>query len=226
MTQRLHPSDGPADAAPLAWRSRRAWLVLIIATLLALVADLASKQLAFQHIAERPVTVDRTAVLQQMARDVRGLQILVPVHDPVTVVPKLLEFKLVLNGGAVFGSGQGKRWFFIGFTAVALLFAIYLFAKWTRANETLSHIAIGLILSGGLGNLYDRLTFACVRDFIHPLPGVKFPFGITLPGGRNEVWPYVSNVADAALLIGIIFLLVRLWRDDAALRKRQAAMAP
>ena len=209
------------DAARPAWRSPRAWIVLLVATILALALDLSSKHLAFQHVGDRPVSVDRAQVLQQMAKDVRGLQVLVPVHEPVTVVPHVLEFKLVLNGGAVFGSGQGKRWFFIGFTGVALLFALYLFAKWTRANETWSHIAIGLIISGGLGNLYDRLTLACVRDFIHPLPGVKFPFGLTLPGGRAEVWPYVSNVADAALLIGIIFLLVRIWRDDAALRKRQ-----
>ena len=222
MTQQPHIA--PSAVAPPAWRSRRAWIVLIVATTLALALDLASKSVAFEHVADRPVTVDRQQVLTQMAKDVRGLQILVPVHKTITAIPKLLEFKLVLNGGAVFGSGQGKRWFFIGFTGVALLFAIYLFAKWTRANETWSHIAIGLIISGGLGNLYDRLSFACVRDFIHPLPGVEFPFGITLPGGRTEVWPYVSNVADAALLLGIIFLLIRIWRDDASLRKRQAAL--
>ncbi|MBO6514574.1 MAG: hypothetical protein JJ974_11475, partial [Phycisphaerales bacterium] len=59
-----------------------------------------------------------------------------------------------------------------------------------------------------------RLVFACVRDFIHPLPGMKLPFGLTWPnGGSDEVWPYVSNVADLYLLIGIGLLLVYTWRQ-------------
>ena len=223
MTDLASSIPSHASPAPAAWRSTSAWAVLVISTLLALALDLGTKHLAFERIAPDPVVVDRTEVLAQMARDVRGLQALVPIHQPVTPIPHILEFKLVLNGGAVFGSGQGKRWFFIGFTGVALFFAVYLFARWTRANERWSHIAIGLIVSGGLGNLYDRVTLACVRDFIHPLPGVTFPFGIALPGGRREIWPYVSNVADAALLIGILFLLIRIWRDDKALRTHQPA---
>jgi hypothetical protein len=56
-----------------------------------------------------------------------------------------------------------------------------------------------------------------VRDFLHPLPGVKFPFGITLMDQDGHVWPYVSNIADLLLLIGIGMLLVFLWKRDAAL---------
>src|SRR5690606_22977848 len=106
----------------------------------------------------------------------------------------------------------GQRWFFVGFTAVALAFGLWMFAKWTTASDRAAHIAIGLVISGGLGNLYDRLRFGCVRDFIHPLPNVKFPFGWTPLGPSGEVWPYISNVADLALLIGIGMLLIYLWR--------------
>jgi signal peptidase II len=122
----------------------------------------------------------------------------------------------VLTPGAVFGMGPGQRWFVIGFTLLALGFGMLMFAKWTTASDRFAHIAIGLLIGGGLGNLYDRLTLGCVRDFLHPLPGWKWPRGWTL-AGTNEVWPYVSNLADLFLLIGILMLLLHLWRRDRAL---------
>ena len=189
-----------------AWRSTRAWIFLAVVTAVGLAADLASKSLAFAHVAGDRVSIDRGAVLASSSLD-----LLVPRHEPVVVVPGLLEFTLVLNPGAVFGVGAGQRWFFVGFTVLALGFAGWIFGAWTRARDRWAHGAIGLIVAGGLGNLYDRLQFACVRDFIHPLPGMRLPFGLAWPGGSREVWPYVSNVADLYLLVGIGILLVLNW---------------
>ena len=202
-----------------AGRSRKAWIVLLATVLLALGADLGSKYWAFANIADTPVQLDREKILERQAggvdlNDPRPPDRLVPPHEPMVVAPKVLEFKLILNAGAVFGSGQGKRWFFIGFTVVALGFALLLFAKWCGRREYAAHVAIGLVIAGGLGNLYDRVMYACVRDFLHPLPDVKWPFGWEI-FGREEMWPYVSNVADAFLLIGIAVLMIKLLKDDA-----------
>ncbi len=209
-------ADSPATTSKpdRAGRSRSAWIIFLSALVLTLAADLVSKQLAFDHVAPTPVSIDRTNVLSTMAQDPRLLQTLVPTHTPVVVVPKLLQFQLVLNSGAVFGAGQGKRWFFIGFTLVALAFAFFMFLRWHDPKDRCSIAALAMIVSGGLGNLYDRVLFACVRDFIHPLPGVNLPFGIRWPSGDPAVWPYVSNAADAFLLIGIGILLIRLWRAE------------
>lgn len=195
-----------------AWRSRRAWILLITVALAATAVDLASKSIAFRTVADAPVAVSRRDVLSTPPGLITDR--LVPNHEPVTVIPHVLEFRLVLNPGAVFGIGAGQRWFFVGFTAVALAFGLWMFARWTSRRDVSAHIAIGLVISGGLGNLYDRLRFGCVRDFIHPLPGVKFPFGWRPLGPSGQVWPYISNVADLALLIGIGMLLVFLWRRD------------
>jgi signal peptidase II len=131
----------------------------------------------------------------------------------VTIIPNLLDLTLVLNPGAVFGIGAGKRWFFIPFTAAALGLALWMFATWTRPRDYMAHAAIGLLISGGLGNLHDRIAFACVRDFLHPLPGAVLPFGWTMPmSGSRELWPYVSNFADLWLLVGIGMLMWYLWR--------------
>jgi signal peptidase II len=195
-----HP-DGHHPVTP-AGHSPRAWALLGGVTFVALAADLATKYWAFAAIAGRPVRFTRADVLSA-----DRLGDLIPPHNPVVVVPSVLELTLVLNPGAVFGIGAGKRWFFAAFTVVALGFCLWLFARWTHARDRLVHFGLALVIAGGLGNLYDRLVYACVRDFLHPLAGVPMPFGLRWPGGSRELWPYVSNVADAFLLVGIVLIL-------------------
>lgn len=199
-------------ASARAWSSKKAWFTLVVVTVGSLAADLLTKWIAFRSIAGQPVVVKREDVLALAALDPRSVGSIVPRHEPLTILPGVLDLTLVLNPGAVFGVGPGKRWFFIAFTAIALTFGMWMFAKWTRARDTLAHAAIGLLLGGGLGNLYDRLALGCVRDFLHPLPGMRWPNGWKPFGGDGQVWPYVSNLADLLLLIGIGMLLVFLWR--------------
>ena len=195
--------DPPARSV----RSVRAWTVLVLISGFGLIADLWSKGWAFANVSTSPVQVSREQVLSS-----EDLWRLIPPHEPMSVMDRVLEFTLVLNPGAVFGIGAGQRWFFVIFTILAVVIALVLFVKWTHAKDWIAHAGFGLIIAGGLGNLYDRLVFACVRDFIHPLPGVQLPFGIKWPGGNTELWPYVSNVADAYLIIGIIMLMFHAWR--------------
>lgn len=181
--------------------SPRAWITLLAVLVLGTAADLWTKHAAFEHIADQPVTVIRDEVLES-----DNLSQLIPRHEPIEVIPSVLDLTLVLNPGAVFGLGAGKRWLFIAFMLGAVVMGLAMFARWTSPRDWLAHASLGLLLSGGIGNLYDRLQFACVRDFIHPLPGV------TVAG--REIWPYVSNVADALLIIGIAGLMWHLWRAD------------
>lgn len=212
----------PSVRTNASWRA--ACVVLLVATLFALVTDLVSKSIAFSQIADTPVTISRAQVLEQNAQGEHHLGMLLPAHDPVVVLPGLLELKLVLNPGAVFGIGAGKRAFFVVFTFVALAFGLWAFRAWTTPRNRLAHIAIGLILGGGLGNLYDRVLFGCVRDFIHPLPSRMMPFGWKNPfAGSTEIWPYVSNLADLWLLIGIGLLMWHLLRHPSAGHTHKAA---
>jgi lipoprotein signal peptidase len=104
-----------------------------------------------------------------------------------------------VNHGALFGIGQGHKGLANGIFAavsVAAAVAIVVVVWGTRrqtAREKGLMAALGLILGGTVGNLYDRLVFGGVRDFLYFF--------------RIE-WP-VFNVADCCLVAGAALLLIQ-----------------
>jgi signal peptidase II len=119
------------------------------------------------------------------------------VDEVLNVVPNFLQFYIVRNPGAVFGMGAGKRWLFIGASLVAMFFIFQLFSQ-SRKNQHGFHFLLGLTLGGALGNLYDRVTVGTVRDFIH----------LSVSFGNFKLWPWVFNIADVALVVGVLGLLL------------------
>ena len=95
------------------------------------------------------------------------------------------------NSGAGFSMLSGKRWFLI-ITTFIFLIAIAVFDLLYQKKSALFCTATGLVIGGAIGNLVDRLLFGYVRDFIY-LKFINFA---------------VFNVADMALTVGIILLLV------------------
>ena len=202
-SESAHFEAGKAAEGPMApaWKSSRAWTILLVVLVVGLSTDLLSKHWAFQGVASEPVILEYESVVNGQFQP--------PWHDGVRVIPgDILDFHLVLNRGAVFGIGQGRRTVFVVFTTIAVVVAIGVFGWWTRASATVAHVAIGLILAGGLGNLYDRFSVGAVRDFFHLLPRWNLPFGWAWPGGSTEVFPWVFNVADVLLLVGMGLLLL------------------
>jgi signal peptidase II len=91
------------------------------------------------------------------------------------------------------------RWLLVGLTAAIALFVAAWMWREKRRDDTLG---LALVLGGALGNILDRVRFGYVIDFL------DLHFG--------EVRPFlVFNVADAAITIGVLLLLVRalLMRD-------------
>ncbi len=191
-----------------AWKSPRAWLILLTVMLVGFAADLRSKSWAFQHVTNQPVLLERDQLLSN------PYWTPIPMHEGVVAIPgKLLRFRLVLNDGAVFGIGSQQRVFFIIFTFFALGIAGWIFSRHTSSKSLLAHIALGLVLGGGLGNLYDRIFIGRVRDFMHIFPDRHLPFGWAWPGNNTELFPWIFNTGDVLLLTGMGLLMIFFWRQ-------------
>ena len=117
------------------------------------------------------------------------------------VIGRLLMVRTAKNTGTFFGigsGGSGGNTALIVFTVLMTALVLYMFLvppKETEGKRTLYSLALGLVFSGGLGNLYDRVVCGFVRDFVD----------IGIPGGKR--WP-TFNLADAWLVMGIIAYLV------------------
>jgi signal peptidase II len=116
---------------------------------------------------------------------------------PVRLAP-FLDLVLTWNTGISYGwfqqEGPFGQWALLALKAVAVaLLWIWL----ARAGSRLTAVAIGLIIGGAIGNAIDRLAYGAVADFAL--------FHITT-ATWNFNW-YVFNVADAAIVAGVIGLL-------------------
>lgn len=109
--------------------------------------------------------------------------------ESVKVFPGIFHFTLVFNNGTAFGLMKGFNAVFAVVSALAI--AAIIFYVLTRKKIRLAEaLALGMILGGALGNLFDRMRFGYVIDFLDFL-----------------IWP-VFNVADSAITIGIIILVI------------------
>jgi signal peptidase II len=214
----ISPYSESRTTRPRAGSSLRAWLLLLGVLCVGLGVDLWSKQWAFDTLGPQPVVLERERIIE--GDDYRLYHI-----PPRDVLPwKLLDFRLVINHGAVFGIAAHRRGFFVGFTVIAITIGLFVFAWMTRRGDRLAHFALGCVLAGGLGNLYDRLRFGVVRDFIHMLPDRKLPNDWTWPGGNPEIFPWVFNVADMLLLCGMVLLMLHINRIES--RRKVRGQAP
>jgi signal peptidase II len=114
--------------------------------------------------------------------------------QPWSVAP-FTDFVVVWNRGVSYGMFQqdsdSGRWLLVGLSIVA---ALALGFWMSRAGTRLLAIALGLIVGGAIGNAIDRAVFGAVFDFVH------------LHAGQWS-W-YVFNIADAAIVAGVIGLIL------------------
>jgi signal peptidase II len=82
------------------------------------------------------------------------------------LIPGVLEFHTTLNPGALFGIGAGHTEVFLVASVLALVLVVWMFAQ-SPAQRWLTHVALGAILAGALGNMYDR-AFVNLVEFRQP----------------------------------------------------------
>lgn len=130
-----------------------------------------------------------------------AVQVLAPVQA-MPVIPHIVELRFYLNDGMAFSMLSGKQFFLIGVTSIALLAVAYIL--FTRCKKSLLlRSSLLLILSGGVGNLIDRVLNGCVVDYINPL-FINFA---------------VFNFADICVCVGAALLVLYVLLSDSEEKK-------
>ena len=122
--------------------------------------------------------------------------------NPVPVMP-LFNLTLLHNTGAAFsflaGAAGWQRWFFVGIALIATCVLLIWLSR-LKVHEKWMAITLSLILGGAIGNLYDRIAYGYVVDFID----VYY---------NSFHWP-VFNIADSAITIGVVMMLIDMCREE------------
>jgi len=121
-----------------------------------------------------------------------------PSLGKVALLP-VLNLTMVWNRGVTFGLLNGLgAWGHVVLTVVALAVVCALGVWLRRAENRVVAVAIGAIAGGAIGNVIDRLRFGGVVDFIQAV--VDSPWG--------NLFPWVFNIADAAIVCGVAALII------------------
>jgi signal peptidase II len=125
-------------------------------------------------------------------------------YQRIPVIEGLFDITLAYNPGAAFsflaGAGGWQRWFFIAVAVGVSVMLLVWLARLTR-DKWIEAVGLSLILGGALGNLYDRIVHGHVVDFIlvHWQDSWYFP---------------AFNVADSAITVGAVLLIVDMFRPS------------
>jgi signal peptidase II len=113
--------------------------------------------------------------------------------NPISSLSRLVSLTPISNTGAVAGILPDQSTLF-AIIAIIVVVGILIYGPRLARDDRWLQVVLGLQLGGAAGNLVDRLRLGYVIDFID----VKF-------------WP-IFNVADSAISIGTVILVLYLWR--------------
>jgi signal peptidase II len=128
----------------------------------------------------------------------------IAVEDSISVIPGLFRLTHLENPGAAFSifaeSASPYRTALLIVISLAAL-AVVALLLWTRRSSfSATTVALALIMGGALGNLWDRVTDGKVTDFLDFYIGAHH-------------WP-PFNLADSAIVIGALLLMIRMLAKD------------
>lgn len=152
------------------------------------------------------LAVAAIACLLDQASKLYLLFVLDLANNPFRLGP-FFDFVLTRNTGISYGlfqtQGELGAWLLLGFKALAV---VLLWVWLSRSKDRLTALALGLIIGGAVGNAIDRLAYGWVADFVF--------FHVSGANWRFQ-W-YVFNLADVAIVAGVIGLLYESFAGERA----------
>ena len=117
-------------------------------------------------------------------------------YESIPLIDRIFHITYIQNRGAAFSILQGKQFFLILVTALALAGILLFIVLKHKQSSPLLLIGLSLLLSGGVGNLIDRIALGYVVDF--------FDF---------RIWP-VFNVADISVCCGCGMIIIYVFLSE------------
>ncbi|MBC8205064.1 signal peptidase II [bacterium] len=118
-------------------------------------------------------------------------------HESILVIgPDFFRLSYIENFGIVFGWSFGNIFLRNAFTIIAVILLLFYFYN-QRQAPIIIRFPLALIIGGALGNLWDRLVYGSVIDFL------DFDF----PNFIHERFP-VFNIADSSITTGMTILVI------------------
>ena len=146
------------------------------------------------------------------------------IYQSIPLIKNFLHLTYLTNDGAAFGSmdGPDQRWIFLVISSVAIIgFLAYLYLG--HAENMLYGVALSMVISGGIGNMIDRLG---IGFYVNPNTGLGEVVDFIDFCG---IWKAVFNGADSFVCVGagllILALIIDLKKEYALEKEKKAAAA-
>ena len=119
-------------------------------------------------------------------------------YESIDIIKGFFSITYVQNTGAAWSIMEGKMIFFYIITIIGLVFMYYLYKN--AKDNNIEKYAVLMMVAGTLGNLYDRVLYQYVRDFLDFII-----FGYDFP---------VFNFADTFLCCGVFIYIIKVLYDE------------
>ncbi|CAM2802542.1 signal peptidase II [Hathewaya histolytica] len=118
----------------------------------------------------------------------------------INLIPNFLTLEYLENRGAAFGIMQNKQWLLIILTILIMIVLLYMFFRYRHESKILNYSLV-MIFTGAIGNLYDRIFYKYVIDFIsvHYKDVYYFP---------------TFNIADIMVVLGTFLLALYIMKGE------------
>ena len=126
------------------------------------------------------------------------IEAILPLNNSIKIINNFFNLTYVHNEGAAWSILNGQRFILIIISLLALIF-LYKYLHDFKENKR-NTLAFGLLFGGIIGNLFDRLIFGYVRDFLD----FKI-FGYNYP---------IFNISDICIFLGTILLLIATFKGE------------
>jgi signal peptidase II len=128
--------------------------------------------------------------------------------ESIQIVDNFLYLTSHRNRGAAWGILEGQMWFFYIITIIVVIGIVYYMQKHAK-GKILFSVSLAFMLGGAIGNFIDRVLRKEVVDFLN-----TYIFNYDFP---------IFNIADAALTVGVVLLLIYMFFDEIKEKKAKNA---